>query len=68
MARVVSAEQVTTHWKCESCGHEVEWPLTSISRVGTPICGQDDCNSEGDDMTLMDKVEIEGENNLAKNI
>ena len=46
----VNLQAVWSIWKCEGCGSESEFSFTDVADVGTPVCGMDECENEGDDM------------------
>jgi hypothetical protein len=50
-SRNVNIQSVSSMWKCEGCKTESIFSFTDVADVGVPICFNDECENEGDDMT-----------------
>lgn len=45
-------ECVTLFYICENCGTEMRVKPTFFEEAGVPMCGNMECDKEGDDMTI----------------
>lgn len=57
-----SLGNVTLNYICPECNEMVGVDPNFFENAGTPICGNEECDNEGDDMTVMSvHVTVEGE-------